>query len=618
VALLCAVASAAPSVGGATRDEREAPPPLRLAAAGRPLATIVLPSKPLAVERNAAQELADYLERITSARFEITSERKAPRNGPTIEVGPTRAGRRRAACADGAPEQWVIAADADTLILCGGRPRGTLYAVYRFLEDHLGVRWWNPWDETVPRRDELVLPPIAESGQPAFLYRDVYLEVFGPHAQRFAARSRLNGDFTALTPDWGGRHAFGPPHHVHTFFMYAPPRELFSEHPEWFTEHEAGDDDRTGSLCLADPELRRHLERRLRSYVEDSTRKAEASGESRPSLFSFSHNDWPGACDCPPCRPLVAREGESGVLVDTVNALAARIAGDYPGVRLETLAYRETIEPPPTLRTRPDVVVRLAELFEQNFTLPVTDPGNSFYRRVLNGWLERTSHLWIWEYPTTFSRGAGLPLANLGVLAANFRYYQERGVEGVYAQFDHSILAHLRDLSQWVMAKLIEDPRRDPDALILEFTEGYYGAAGTYVRDYLKRLERAMAAKPTHIGYPNRIEDWRYLDAGFLMEAQALFERAEQAVGEDPVGLRRVRFARLALDRATLLRWPIEFGDISVEPPGLDPVEIVLRARATAHVEIDARCQGGEAERQRELIDRQLRRSMEKIGFTPP
>ena len=78
------------------------------------------------------------------------------------------------------------------LILAGGRPRGTLYAVYRFLGDEIGVRWWSPFEQHVPRRPTLKIAAMDRSGEPRFHYRDIHL-VYASDGGRFAARNRLNG-----------------------------------------------------------------------------------------------------------------------------------------------------------------------------------------------------------------------------------------------------------------------------------------------------------------------------------------------------------------------------------------------------------------------------------------
>jgi len=47
-------------------------------------------------------------------------------------------------------EEYAIHSAGRRLLLAGGRPRGTLYAVYRFLQDNLGVRWYTPWFSQYP------------------------------------------------------------------------------------------------------------------------------------------------------------------------------------------------------------------------------------------------------------------------------------------------------------------------------------------------------------------------------------------------------------------------------------------------------------------------------------
>jgi len=46
----------------------------------------------------------------------------------------------------------VIRSKGNDLILAGGRPRGTLYAVYTFLEDVVGCRWWSSKVSTIPKK----------------------------------------------------------------------------------------------------------------------------------------------------------------------------------------------------------------------------------------------------------------------------------------------------------------------------------------------------------------------------------------------------------------------------------------------------------------------------------
>ena len=55
------------------------------------------------------------------------------------------------------------------LCLAGGKRDGFLWAVYQFLENDLGVRWWSPEEEFVPSAATLSLSAdLNRQGKPAF------------------------------------------------------------------------------------------------------------------------------------------------------------------------------------------------------------------------------------------------------------------------------------------------------------------------------------------------------------------------------------------------------------------------------------------------------------------
>ncbi len=115
---------------------------LPIAKDGKPAIAIILASDPIAAEPMAVQELADYLERSTGAKFAVVEEKDARKQGAAIHVGVTWLAREHGLDpATWGPERWAVQRVGDNLILVGGRPRGTLYAVYHFLEEVVGVRW---------------------------------------------------------------------------------------------------------------------------------------------------------------------------------------------------------------------------------------------------------------------------------------------------------------------------------------------------------------------------------------------------------------------------------------------------------------------------------------------
>ena len=582
---------------------------LELAQEGTATAVIVLARDPLPSEVTAAEELALYLERVTSASFEVRVEGSRAPRGPRIHVGPTELARREVGDPERlGPEEWVLRTVGSDLVVVGGRPRGTLYAVYHLLEDHVGVRWWSPFEEHVPLRPTLALPRIDESGSPVFSYRDVF-GIPGPRS--FCARNRLNGHFTRLPWTFGGAESYGPPKHVHNFFDYVPPDVYFDEHPEFFSELGGFRYADETQLCLTDVGLLALVTEKMAGYIERARAQATLEGVPPPRLFDFSPNDWGGACNCRACRAVSEAAGsDAGPLVAFVGRLADAIGETHPDVLLDTLAYLHTFAPPRGPRLPDNVVVRLAALQHRDYTRPVTAPEHRRIREAIEGWARIAPHLRIWDYVVTYGEDGQLPLPNLRVLARDYRYYLEQGIEGMFVQHDFPIAADLRDLKQWVVIKLLEDPRRDVDALIRQFTDGYYGAAGRPIRRYLRRMERAARRDGSRVGFVSTQDEYGYLTPRTVVRGHRLFDRAERRVSGEPELLRRVRHARLSLDRATLLGWDglRRQAGTSDAGEGLpDRRSVVERYRQTWLEQIELRLPPGRREAARREVDLELR-----------
>src|SRR5260221_700608 len=120
---------------------------INLAENGKSTFVIISQPEAIAAETNAINELADTLKQITGAEFPILKASvRIPRNA--IIVGPGPIAEKlfpEIPFSQLGPEEIVIKTKGNRLLLAGGRPRGTLYAVSRFLQDQCGVRWWTPW-----------------------------------------------------------------------------------------------------------------------------------------------------------------------------------------------------------------------------------------------------------------------------------------------------------------------------------------------------------------------------------------------------------------------------------------------------------------------------------------
>jgi hypothetical protein len=527
---------------------------LTLAQDGKASATVVVAADATAAEQTAATEIATYLQKITGADFRVRPEDRAPANGSRIFVGPTAFAKAQGLDTDklGA-EQWIVRTLGNDLVVAGGRPRGTIYGAYHFLEDVLGVHWWNPFEESVPQRKTLQVGNLNLQGKPVIQYRDIYM-LYGRDGGAFAARNRLNRDGDQrITAQFGGCRDYGPPYHVHTFNLYFPPKEFFAQHPEWYSLLNGKRVADTSQLCLTNPELRKAFLEKLLNYIDTSWAAAKEAGAPPPLVFSVSQNDWLNPCQCDNCQAIAkAEESECGPLLDFVNYMADGIKDKYPEAYIDTLAYQYTQKAPKTIKPRDNVIVRLCDT-ESDPSQPITAEANKAFREHLESWARIAKNLRIWDYAVTYAAPVGMPMPTARTYDEDFKFYAEHNVEGVFTELEFEVLADARDYKVWMMMKLLEDPYANPDVLTKTFTDGYYGpAAGKFVRQYLSELGDECDARKSRSGWMSTPMSLTYLNLQSVNRWQGLFDQAEKAVANDPVLLQRVRHARLPLDRASV------------------------------------------------------------------
>jgi len=443
-----------------------------LAKNGQTTCCIITQSEADPAERHAAGELSKFLGRITGATFPIR-EAAGPMPESAIVVGPGAAARNAFPDVDlgtFGPEELVIRREGRRLLLAGGRPRGTLYAVYRFLQEECGCRWWVPWAEDIPFRQTLSISVRDRREKPAFRWRDPIL--FPAFDKDWAVRNQVNGAMVRASDETGGKlRSAGS---VHNFFTLVPPGEQFRLHPEWFSLQDGKRTTLNSQLCLTNPALRPFVIRRVKQLLGE---------QPDADLVWVCQNDGAGNCQCPACRALDQEQGSpAGSLLDFVNDVAREVGKEYPRVLIETLAYTYTRKPPRSLRAGPNVAVRVCSI-ECDFGVPLDHPRNAAYVKDLQEWKSRCSNLFVWDYTTNFSHYL-LPHPNWFVLGPNLRFFQAHGVAAVLAQGVHQANGgELPELRAWLLARLLWDPRQDDRALIDEFLRGYYGArAAPYIR----------------------------------------------------------------------------------------------------------------------------------------
>ena len=518
---------------------------LEIAKNGKSDYVICLAASATPVEQTAAKELQDHLEKVTGAKLEIRAENEVPTEAKQIVVGQSSRMRSLAPQVDVEKlgHDGIVVKTVGRNVILVGRPlRGTLYAVYTFLEDGVGCRWWSSTESSLPRKPTLAIPKLDIAYAPKLqsreaFYRDAFNSVF-------AARLKLNGHHHRIPPEYGSHYWFSG--FVHTFFPLLPPGKYFAEHPEWYSEINGKRIAERSQLCLTNEEMRQELVRNALARLRK---------DPQAKFISISQNDWHGQCQCERCRAIEQEEGSSsGPLIRFVNAVAEDIEKEFPDVMVETLAYQYTRKPPLKAKPRHNVVIRLCSI-ECSFVQPLASgEQNEKFRADIEGWSSIAPHLFVWNYVTNFSNYI-LPHPNMRVLAPNLRFFVDNNVIGLFEQGDSTCsIGDFVRLRAWVLAHLMWKPDLDENVLKKEFMDGYYGAAAPHLMAYLDSMHNAAERSGVYLRcFMNDTAGWLTLDD--LNQAMRLFEKAAQAVADDPVLAERVRRERLPLDHVWLKRY---------------------------------------------------------------
>jgi hypothetical protein len=540
---------------------------LVLAQGGETNYQIVTHDRATPPQRHAAEELASFLKQISGADFPVVRQADWS-GGPAIFVGVSPAARRAAPGLDLrglGHDGLVIRTSPPHLLLMGGEPRGTLYAVYTFLEDYLGCRWWTSTASTIPQRSTIKLGPINDRQVPLLEYREPFFaDAFDGD---WAVRNKANGASARLDAARGGKITYQG--FVHTFASLVPLGEYFAEHPEWFAFTGGKRSDRYAQLCLTNDELKRFVAERVKEWL-----RANPTAD----IVSVSQNDGGGYCECPNCKALDEKEGShAGSLLHFVNYVAREVGKEFPNVAIDTLAYTYTRKLPKYVRPEPNVIVRLCSI-ECNFARPLTDPSNRAFYQDLVGWSKVCKRLYVWDYVTNFSHYLW-PQPNVFVLGPNVRTFVAHGVRGIFEQGSYTTLGgDMALLKAWVLAKLLWNPDRDADALIREFLNGYYGPAGPYVGKYLDLVHREAVDHKYYLGCFVR-SDSPFPSSRTVKAAEEAFRQGLAAVAGQPELQQRVQLAHLPLTYVQLSRgWePQANGAIAYEQLIQDFESVVRR-----------------------------------------
>jgi len=445
---------------------------------GKPAAVVVIPQNASPVELFAAQELVHYVKESTGARLPMLT--KAPARATSIIIGgPHRQTSATVLISRSSfrdllpkPDAFLIRTRENKVLLAGGQgrdareERGTLYAVYAFLEEVLGCIFTGigRFGEDIPHHKNVALPSINRVELPDMDIRGFVLqfEVDQPRTLLlldWMAKNRMNSillrgqhvrPFLEKFGEEVAKRGIQIEAGHHSFYFWVPPEgneywpePYFKTHPEYYS---LIDGKRTygfsvkkagviryidGQLCLTNPDLvpliADHMIDFLNRYPSVKILDLWPQDQSRLRVW----------CECPNCTAIIPKDAksETPLYLTFLNAVAELLSRSHPNCLVSGIAYQMTGSPPREFTLHPNIIMTLAPY--RCYAHDLADPDSRLNRRYfsnLTGWCRIARGVQLYEYYMGVfgNRHRIHPLFRS--FQGDFPLYKRLGVKGFHTQ----------------------------------------------------------------------------------------------------------------------------------------------------------------------------------------
>ncbi|MBI1938288.1 MAG: DUF4838 domain-containing protein [Ignavibacteriales bacterium] len=473
----------------------------------------------------AAHQLQSYVKEISGAQIAIADD-SVPSTEKEIIIGTNNRAANLDLSSIREDDGFIIRTDGSKIYFAGKR-KGTLYAVSTFLEKYLNCRMYSAKVKVIPKRNSIILPQIDISENPVFSYRDIYY--YETENDEYCYWHKLT--------DSDDKKMWGM--FVHTFNTLLPPEKYFKEHPEYFALR---DSLRVPEQpCLTNPGV-------FKIIVEELRRRMKENPSAK--IWSVSQNDNYSNCQCNECKKIDEREGSpAGSLLNFIN----KIAKEFPGKIISTLAYQYSRKAPAAIRPEKNVNIMLCSI-ECYRTYPLeTDTSKNSFTQDLIEWSKLTNNIFLWDYVVQFTNYVS-PFPNFHVLQPNIQLFAKHGAKMMFQQGSGQLGGEFNELRAYLIAKLLWNPKINIDSVMNDFLSGYYGKAGKHIKSYIDLMTSSLIKSNAKLWiYDNPVNSMQdYLAPELIKQYNKIFDKAEKAAKNNSVFLERVKTARLPLKYAML------------------------------------------------------------------
>lgn len=464
--------------------------------------------------REAAEKLATLLERQFGERPAVA---RRPLWGPGkgILIGPQR---HVAFDEDPLTDEVLVARANNRLEIRGSDNPATCFAIYRFAEELLGWRYYQPGELGLERLDSPPEAPAVSGDDDVLLFETA----------SYLSRNPYSLGRVREEPDWriwhGLRERF---QYNHTLHRVLPPTE-FDRQPGWFAKDKNGKPMRppyypkvhgyNDHPDLSQAEVRQWVIDRTLEAIEEAT-PLELGGTvdsdepvtyppvrlspgvlsvsiSLGDSFVFGHfnDDYPWVPDSYFRRwpdwsnHVFAYSNAVARGIEEAFRQGAWRHGKKPDLYIGTLAYLNW-EDVPDFPVHPSIVPYLT--FDRSQWYDATAMADDL--RNVTAWNGTAApFLGTWDY--LFGYGFIIPRSMIQIVSESIPALYDRGVRAYFCQI--AAIWPYDGHTNWLLAKLLWNVREDPDTLVEEYFREFYGPAAGSMRAFFRHAEEIWMRQP--------------------------------------------------------------------------------------------------------------------------
>ena len=555
------------------------------------------------VEKVAADEIREIVERSTGAVLPVFVSGAAvhPNNhkGRTIFIGYTPEAEKSFGKDTLRENEYAVTEKKPKFGFFGGGDiwirgrgwQGTALAAYAFLEDVLGYRMFTPEEggEKIVKADRVDTKGYSMRRTAHFPFYRGLTHTYLYGSTNICAYLFRNGS-PIPRQSWAANTKYRDIHRPleikdsgHGFSLYLPCKrygmgvyqwdediDFFAAHPEWFSMTVSGQRTDRLQLCFSNRDLRKAFIKR----VLERCRRVGGEG-----VLTIGANDVPGPfCQCPDCKALQKKhETPAGAYWDFLPELCDAVAKEYPGIYIETLAYRKQQSEnfPKGIEKFPDNFICDFAPVDDDQYAPIGGPRNEKSLENLKQWCKACKTVDYWFYSCMKH-----PCGPVSRVAADLRRMDEAGTDG--AKLCGLYTPSLTCLQDYLFLRLALDPTRDEWAIVKEFCDFVFAGASDDIQGIIRDWDKLWFEKQSFLSIDAPMATRKCYRPADILRWQRVLAAASKKLGNDPNVRRAFDIFRWDVDMMTLVFW----GDIRKSrdfPKHITPDSIYARMQKVTH-----------------------------------